>query len=218
MTDPGSHPNRVPLLETLYSRQRGLLERLRVHQHNLDLLLLQQAKHGIDVPLRLLNEIEEQQRETLAIETELAGLDRKISTLMERAPSVSSSEPEVPNNRLGIWFKNEGDEYEVVAPYPFIGSTNIATPDKRMQTIGRFAGGFEVLSVMQTGQQGLTVSFLRHGRRISPVLDKQNRKILLPLGPHAIINSGGRCDIQLCDGDHEVVEAAASAAAQFVSN
>lgn len=67
----------------------ALKHRLTIHRRNLYELEEQKAKHGLDVPLRIINEIAEQEEAIAQIEVRLAELERTTSVQEPLAPSIS---------------------------------------------------------------------------------------------------------------------------------
>ncbi len=86
----------------------GLTEKLAQHRRNLYLLQEKKAKYGIDVPISVLNEIEDEKREIARLEAELKSLegqpDRLVPALREYVDKVyhecryleTEGEPEMP--------------------------------------------------------------------------------------------------------------------------
>src|SRR5689334_6428650 len=102
-------------LEIYYDNQRDLLERFQLHQHNLNILLLQKAKYGLDVPLRLHNEIDQQKMEMNGIRKELKDIDLEIAKLTSPPRNPSSSETGT-KPRINL----NGVDYVIEIPFPFI--------------------------------------------------------------------------------------------------
>lgn len=182
--------SRAKKLDVLYTKQHGLLECLRVHQRNLNTLLLQKAQHGIDVPLRLLNEIDQQQVEINRVEEKLTDIDRQITELQQETVHVDMDAEEAAPapGPEPIILNLDGIDYTIETPYPLLDMTNLMLPDGQIQSTLRFAGGFEIHSVMKPASKGMEIRFYRHGRRVAPVLDKEAHKLLLPLGLHVAVS------------------------------
>jgi len=163
-------------LDLLYSRQRNLLERLQIHQRNLEKLSLQEAKFGIVVPLSLMNDIELQQTRIAEIEKELAEVDEQINEITRKVMEPGSS-PGQPLTTINI----DGIDYAVECPFPSLGSTSKMLAGGHIQTEYHYVGGFEVHALLRS-DLGMEITFYRHGRRVSPTIDRETRKIILPLG------------------------------------
>ncbi|MGQ9733337.1 MAG: hypothetical protein ACUVX8_18930 [Candidatus Zipacnadales bacterium] len=155
-----------------------MFERLRVHQNNLEVLLLQEARHGIDVPLSLTNEIKHQQESVRSIEDEIADVDRLIAELLQQGEKTVIEATGTVRMTVSI----NGAPYTVDAPYPFLSMTSVGLPDRQIQSTIQFAGGFEVRSVLKPETKALEIEFFRHGRRVSPDLDHTRRRLIVPTG------------------------------------
>ncbi len=163
-------------LEALYAKQHNLLERQRIHQRNLEKLTLQEAKHGITVPLPLMNDIELQQTRIAEIEKELALVDNQVNKVTRQA-AHSEAQQRNPLTTVTI----EGIDYLVDCLFPALGSLSVTLPDRTIKTEQYYVGGFELHTLLRQGV-GLELIFYRHGRRVAPVIDKEQHKIIFPRG------------------------------------
>jgi hypothetical protein len=163
-------------LKSLYSQQHNLLDRLQIHQRNLEKLSLQEAKYGISVPLSLMNEIELQQVRIAEIEKQLALVDGQVYELTRAHAHVGS-----PHDRPITSIHIEGIDYIVDCLFPTLGSKSTMLQDGTIRTEQQYVGGFELHTLMRW-EQGLELTFFRHGRRVAPLLDTEQKKLSFPLG------------------------------------
>ena len=170
-----SDPNSTLSLDNLYSTQSALLERMRIHQRNLQELLKQKAQYGIAVPLAVVNGIKHEEQAIHDIDQELSRVKENIDAATKQSvtsPSLSESVP--------VSFNIDGIGYTVEAPYPLLGLRTTMSPDGQMNTLIRFVGGFEIGAASQPNQ-GMRLDFHRHGRQVSPIMNKETAKLILPI-------------------------------------
>ena len=172
-------------LQLLYDEQANLFERKNIHQHNLQEKLRQEALYGINVPLDIKNEITLQKAKIREVDQELARVEREIAEIIRRSAAVSPSS-EGPLARIRL----NGVDYliEAEAPFPPLGLQNIALPDGQMEVIHRYVGGFEV-SILTHPDHGMRMSFHRHGREVSPLIDTKASKLKIPRGNYVKVNA-----------------------------
>lgn len=170
-------------LDALYLRRKELLDRLRVDQTNLEALLLQRAKHGTDVPLCLIDEIKGLEERIRSIEDEIADIDRSLGGFLGQEGKIATGAGGAVQTTISI----NGVPYQVEAPYPFLGITSIDLPDGQIQNTVRYAGGFEVRTVIRPETKAMGLEFFRHGRRVSPELDYENKRLILPMGLYCTV-------------------------------
>ncbi len=177
-----SSQNATMKLDSLYSKQRNLLELLQIHQRNLEKLSLQQARVGIIVPLQLMNEVDHQQAQISEIERKLAKVDNQINAITHKAMEGDSSE----GQRLTL--NVDGVDYAIECAFPALGSTSKILADGSIQAEYYYAGGFEVHALMKS-KIGMEITFYRHGRRVIPTIDQEVHKIVLPIGISIVVNA-----------------------------
>lgn len=180
MSQNDNHQKR---LEILYDEQRSLLERVQIHQRNLNYLLSQKAKHGLDAPLRLFNETNQQEEELNAIKKQLSNIDLEINGLLSAARSSSiapNSSSTLPRVNIG------GEDYIIEVPFPFLRIETTLPVAGQMCSKWYYAGGFEVHVLIEAGKE-LQFSFYAHNKQVAPILDAQNKKIVMPTGIAIII-------------------------------
>jgi hypothetical protein len=163
-------------LEILYSKQRNLLERLQIHQRNLEKLSLQEAKFGMAVPLPLMNEIELQQTRISEIAKELIEVDDRINEITRKVMEPGSSHGQ-PLTTINI----DDVDYAIECPFPALGSTSKMLAEGHIQSEYHYVGGFEIHALLRS-DSGMEITFYRHGRRVAPTIDKEAHKIILSLG------------------------------------
>jgi len=158
-------------LEILYDTQAKLLDQLHIYQKNLHRSLSKKAKYGIDVPNMVLNEIEQEETEILNIKKQLAETQAEIDSLTTQ------------DNKLGIeevpsYLSLDGVDYKIETPYPFIRSETTQEPaNNQLCTKIYYAGGFEIHGITKLGG-GMSFLFYVHGRRVAPLLDTENKKLI----------------------------------------
>jgi len=109
------------------------------------------------------------------------------SSLPQSGSSLSAERSSVPQG-VPVSFTSEGVNYRVDTPYPFLGSETTVSPDQMMVTRVRFAGGFQIRTEARPSQD-MRVEFFRHGRSVSPILLRDQGRLLLPLGKPISVGS-----------------------------
>lgn len=180
--------NKKTKLDILLDEQGSLLERLRIFQKNLYFSLSKKAKFGIDVPIHIYHEIEEQENEISNLKKQLAQNQSAIDSLTAQTDSSTSDLKEVEASDLkevATHITLEGVTYKVETPYPFLYSETTQGIDNKIYTKAYHGGGFEIRSVIEP-DIGLSCSFYVHGQQVAPIVDKENKKLIIPKG-YAII-------------------------------
>jgi hypothetical protein len=170
-------------IEILYDEQRSLLERLQIHQRNLNHLLSQKANYGLEAPLHILNGIGQQEDELNAIKKRLGEIDSeldKLSSLKKHNSNEGENKPVVAN------FHINGVDYTVEVPFPYLRTETTGLASGKYLSRHIYAGGFEIHSVLDPGKN-LASTFFLHGQRIVPVVDVRNKKLVIPLGYAVIV-------------------------------
>jgi hypothetical protein len=171
-------------LDILYDEQRSLLERLQIHQRNLNRLFIQNAAHGIDVPLKLYNEIDQQEAEINVVKRRLVEVDLEISEFTKQTNFTppSTSEPIQPSIDIG------GATYLISTPYPFLRIETSMPTTGKLHSKWIYVGGVEIHTINESPND-IHLTFFMHGHRIAPIIDHQSKKIIIPLNYGIIVPS-----------------------------
>jgi len=181
--NPGSSAATIRL-QYLYSQQGQLRELRNQHQFNLGVLRMQAAKFGVTPPLHIVNGIRHEEGQLRQVEQELEEVDKEIDEILRQTATVSPA----PAGSLVATVKLNDADYLIESPYPPLGLQSIALPDGQMHSVHRYAGGFEV-HMLSRPDLGLRLSFHRHGREVSPVIDSEASKLMIPAGNYVTVNA-----------------------------
>lgn len=172
-------------LGIFYEAQANLLERLRIHQRNLNRLLTQKAKYGIDAPLHILNGIDQEEDEIKNVKKDLENIELEISNFIAESNKNKLKADSSSQKGIKPVISIDGIGYVIDVPFPFLRSETIASPTGQLYGKSYYAGGFEVHSIITPGKPDMDFSFYVHNCKVAPVLDMQNKKLVIPKG-HAI--------------------------------
>ena len=163
--------NHKKKLKILYEEQGSLLERIGVFQKNLNILLTKKAKFGLDVPLHVLHEIEDNEKELSNAKLQLAENQLEIDSLILQTNLPTSDSQEVLSH-----LELNGIMHKIETPFPFLRTETTQIEDNKLYTKAYYGGGYEMHSIMG-GTSGTSTSFYMHGRQVAPILNTENKKL-----------------------------------------
>ena len=110
------------------------------------------------------------------IQAELALVENELQEL-----SYASMRVDVNSKPVPTYVLINREPYYLECPFPYLGSKNETTSPGNIKMHNRYAGGFETyLSILSDG--GSYFEYYRHGRKVSPIIDRDSKKVIFPLG------------------------------------